>query len=179
MDIDLTGIAQVDLNGNGWQDFPTPSDAQSPSWRPNGKDVLFRGSNKLQLTAPGSQQAVDIVADQWWGSPSWSPDGTKFVAQKRIHDHTDIGLFDSSGKLIKFLTAPPSRCGAARTTSRPRGRPTARRILFLTDREAEGVWKLYRMNADGTGQAPFMPNVLKNVTFKYDFAAERVASWGK
>lgn len=179
MDFDLTGIAAVDLNGNGWQDLPAPRDAQSPSWRPNGQDLLFRGSNKLQLTAPGAQQAVDIVADQWWGSPSWSPDGTKFVAQKRIHDHTDIGLFDSNGKLIKYLTAPPSALRRSPHNVAPAWSADGKTILFLTDREGQGTWKLYRMNADGTGQAPFMPNVLKGVTFKYDFAAERVASWGK
>ena len=176
---DETGIVEIGLDGKGWEDMPAPSDAQSVSWRPNGDDLLFRGNNRLQLTGPG-QIATDIVTDAWFGSPIWSPDGTQFVAQKRIHDHTDLALFDASGRFIKFLTAPPSVLERSPHNVAPAWSLDGKSILFLTDREGgEGNWQLYRMNADGSGQAPFMPKVLKGVTFRYEFAAERVASWGK
>ncbi len=176
--IDQTGIVEINLDGTGWQDIAAPLDAQSPSWRSRSDDLLFRGNNRLQITGVGKTPA-DIVPDLWFGSPAWSPDGTRFVAQKRIHDHTDLALFDASGKLIKFLTAPPSAVQRSPQNVAPAWSPDGKTILFLTDREAAGVWKLYRMNADGSGQAPFMSQALKGVTFHYDFAAERVVSWGK
>jgi len=54
--------------------------------------------------------------------------------------------------------------------------PDGRTILFLTDRD--GAWRLYRMNADGSNQRPFLPTVLRDIPLAYDFSAERVASWG-
>jgi Tol biopolymer transport system component len=176
--IDETGLVEIGLYGDGWQDIAAANDAQSPSWRPNSEDLLHRGNNRLQVAGPG-RSPYDVSPDQWYGSPDWSPDGTKFVAQKRIHDHTDLALFDGSGALLKYLTKPQP-IGRAPHNVAPAWSADGKTILFLTDREAPGsTWKLYRMNADGSGQAPFLPKALKDVTFRYDFAAERVASWGK
>jgi Tol biopolymer transport system component len=50
-------------------------------------------------------------------------------------------------------------------------------ILFLSNRD--GAWKLYVMNADGSNQRLFLPNILGQLSFRYDFAAERTANWGK
>ncbi len=176
--VEQTALAEIGLDGSGWQDIPAANDAQSVSWRPQSEDLLYRGNNRLQITGPG-RAPYDVTQEQWTGSPAWSPDGTKFVAQKRIHDHTDLALFDASGALIKYLTKPPSAFGRSPHNVAPAWSPDGKTILFLTDREAPGAWKLYRMNADGSGQAPFLPKALKDVTFRYDFAAERVASWAK
>jgi Tol biopolymer transport system component len=178
LNIDQTALVEVGVNGTGWQDIPASTDAQSVSWRPNSEDLLYRGNNRLQLTTPGGKP-WNVTQDQWFGSPIWSPDGTKFVAQQRIHDHTDLALFDQSGAMINYLTKPPSALQRSPHNVAPFWSPDGKKILFLTDREGAGVWKLYSMNADGSGQAPFLPKALKSVTFRYDFAAERVGSWGK
>lgn len=176
---DLTGLVRVGADGQGWQDLPAPDDAQSPAWRPQSDDVLFRGNNRLQVTAP-DRKPVDVVAQTGFNSPAWAPDGSAFVAQQKIHDRTDLALFDASGRLIKYLTRPPSATRRAPNNVAATWSPDSKTILFLTDRDGgPGVWTLYRMNADGSGQAPFLPKALKNVTIKYDFVAERVASWGK
>ncbi len=175
---DQMGLVEVNLDGSGWQDVPAAWDAQSVAWRPNSEDLLYRGNFRLQVAGP-NRAPYDINPDTAYSSPAWSPDGARFVAQKRIHDHTDLALFDASGNLIQYLTKPPSAIGRSPHNVAPAWSPDGKTILFLTDREGAGVWKLYRMNADGSGQAPFLPKALKDVTFKYDFAAERVASWGK
>lgn len=175
---DKTGIVEIGLDGNGWQDVPAANDAQSVSWRPGSEELLYRGNSRLQVTG-ASRTPYDLTKDTGFGSPTWSPDGTKFVAQQRIHDHTDLALFDASGALIKYLTKPPSALRRSPHNVAPAWSPDGKTILFLTDRDTEGVWKLYRMNADGTNQAPYLPKALKDVTFRYDFAAERTVSWGK
>lgn len=176
--IDETGLVEVGVDGTGWQDIPTPADAQGVSWRPNSEELLYRGDDRLQITTPNGRP-WDVWPEPWFASPIWSPDGTKFLAQKRIHDHTDIALFDQSGAFINFLTKPPSVFERSPHNVAPSWSPDGKTILFLTDREGECVWKLYRMNIDGSGQAPFMPWALKDVRFRYDFSVERVASWGK
>ncbi len=35
------------------------------------------------------------------------------------------------------------------------------------------------MNADGGGQQPLLPDLLAPFVLRYDFAGERVASWGR
>lgn len=177
--IDQTGIVRVGLDGQGWQDIPAPVDAQSPSWRPASDELLFRGNNRLQITGP-DRAPVDVTKDVWFSSPIWSPDGTRFVAQQRIHDRQDLALFDASGRLIQYLTRPPSAVRRAPNNVAPAWSPDGKTILFLSDRDGgPGVWTLYSMNADGSAQAPFMPKALKGVNIKYDFVAERVISWGK
>jgi Tol biopolymer transport system component len=177
--IDQTGLVTVGLDGRGWQDLAAPLDAQSPAWRPKSDDVLFRGNNRLQITGRDRAPA-DVVAQNGFSSPAWSPDGSTFVAQQRIHDHTDLALFDASGRLIKYLTKPPTATRRSPNNVSPAWSPDGKTILFLSDRDGvPGAWTLYRMNADGSGQTPFLPKALKNVPIKYDFVAERVMNWGK
>lgn len=177
--IDQTGIVTVGLYDQTWQDMPAPEDAQSVSWRPKSDELLFRGNNRLQMTTPNGKP-WDLTKDVWWSSPIWSPDGTRFVAQQRIHDRNDIALFDASGRLLQYLTKPPSALRRAPNNVAPAWSPDGKTILFLTDRDGgPGVWTLYRMNADGSGQAPFLPQALKGITIRYDWVAERVVSWSK
>ena len=105
--IDQTGLVMVGADGQGWQDLAAPLDAQSAAWRPASDEVLFRGNNRLQITGR-DRTPFDVVTTTGFNSPAWSPDGSQFVAQQKIHDHTDLALFDASGRLIKYLTKPPS-----------------------------------------------------------------------
>jgi len=96
--------------------------------------------------------------------------------QKFIHDHTDLFLLDASGHVQARLTAPASVLERAHNNVAPTWSPDGRTILFLSDRD--GAWRLYRMNADGADQKPFLSAVLRGIPIAYDFAAERAASWG-
>ena len=99
----------------------------------------------------------------------------------RINNRSEIVLLDASGKVARYLTQPPptyERPGKPPPSSvAPTWSPDGQAILFLSDRD--GAWKLYIMNADGSNQRLFLPNVLGQLSFRYDFAAERTANWGK
>lgn len=167
------GIARVNADGQGWLDIPVSSDAQSVTWQPGDATLLYRAAAGLQVTGPDRAPQM-VVQDAAVGSPAWSPDGTRFAAQVRLHDRTDIFLFDAAGRRVAQLTSTGT--GGVHNVA-PAWSPDGRSLLFLSNRD--GSWRLYRMNADGSGQAPFLPAALKDIRFSYDFAAERVVSWGR
>ena len=169
-------LAQVSLADGAWLDLPAQRIAQSPNWHPSWNEIIYQGDQGLQITAPDSSTRP-LVNNVALHSPAWSPDGQHIVAQAYLHDRYDIVLLDAAGNIVKYLTAPATAIGRAPNNVAPAWSPDGRSILFLSDRD--GAWKLYRMSADGTGQAPFLPGVLGKLDFSYDFAAERIANWGR
>jgi hypothetical protein len=177
------GLVQVTVADGAWLDLAAQEKIQSPVWHPDRDEILYRGNRGLQITVPGGATRA-LVENVDLTSPAWSPDGQRIVAQIYLHDHTDIFLLDAAGNVQKRLTAPPSSTaseiparGRAPNNVAPAWSPDGRYILFLSDRD--GSWRLYRMNADGSGQAPFLPDALGKLTFSYNFAAERVVNWGR
>ncbi len=167
------GIARVNADGQGWLDIPAATDAQAVVWQPGSAALLYRGAGGLQVTGP-DRTPQTLVRDAAVGSPAWAPDGTRFVAQMRQHDRTEIFLFAASGQQVAQLTATAT--GGVHNVA-PAWSPDGKSLLFLSNRD--GAWRLYRMNTDGSGQAAFLPAALKDIRFSYDFAAERVVSWGR
>jgi dipeptidyl aminopeptidase/acylaminoacyl peptidase len=174
--IEETGIAQVSAQGQDWLDLGALGDAQSPDWHPNRDELLYRGGAGLQITAP-NQPTREVIRDPSISSPAWSPDGQLIAVQKRLHDNTEIFLLDAAGNTLARLTSPPTGPGRAPNNVAPAWSPDGGSIIFLSDRN--GAWHLYRMNPDGSEQAPLLPEVLGNIPLRYDFAAERAASWSK
>lgn len=174
--VDLTDLAQLTLADGSWLDLPSQRKSQSPTWHPNGNEILYTGRTGLQILSLG-QATRPLVNDVTLGSPVWSPDGQRIAVQAHKHDHWDIVLLDAAGNLLAQLTAPQPLAAQKPNNVAPTWAPDGRSLLFLSDRD--GAWRVYRMNADGTQQAPFLPQILGGITFNYEYAAERVLSWSK
>jgi hypothetical protein len=172
--LDKTELAQVNLEDGRWLDLASSPAAQSPHFHPVRDEILYRDRQGLQITTP-TGEIRSLAAEPGVGSPVWSPDGEHIAAQMHVHDHTDIFLLDAGGTIQQQLTAPAFGAPAANSVA-PSWSPDGRHIVFLSDRH--GSWRLYTMNADGTNQMPFLPAALRDIPLTYEFAAERVASWG-
>ena len=175
--VDQIGIARIGADGQGWQDVVSETDAQSLIWRPRQDDLLFRSEGGLQ-TVGADGRPQELVHNVDLNSPAVSPDGQRIAVQMHLHDHKDIFLLDAAGQIIQRLTTPPYGGGQAPDNVAPAWSPDGKTLLFLSNRDG-GAWRLYRMNADGSDQTLFLPGVLKDIAFRYDFAAERVMSWAK
>jgi len=170
-----TSLAEITLDSGAWRDLPVQETAQSPDYHPSWDELIFHARAGLQITGP-DQTARPLVDEPELRSPSWSPDGVNIVVQRYVHDHTDLFLLDAGGNVVRQLTQPiPGR--PATSNVAPTWSADGNWILFLSDRGGE--WQMYQMSKDGSGQEPFLPSVLSQFEFSYDYAAERVVNWGR
>ncbi|MBD3224260.1 MAG: hypothetical protein GF313_05985 [Caldithrix sp.] len=172
---DSTGTEQIytmyaDGSGiNKLTDFLPSELAINPSWRPDGKKIIFSswkfgtsaGPALWVMDADGSNQHVlyDPEPDNIHVPPiagkyaQWSPDGRKVVYELCVNcqlmTNLDILIFDTVSKDIKQLTTPPFSEG------RPDWNPVDDRIVFVSDRDYKDADSLrfrddlYVMDAEG------------------------------
>ncbi len=178
--MDDNGLAVADLSKGTRQNLISEGTIQSVQWRPGQDQLLFRGKQGLGIIRPGEQPSP-LGNDPSIGSPAWSPDGQRILAQMRINDRNEVVLLDAAGAVVKYLTQPPPTYEhpgrPAPNNVAPAWSPDGQWVLFLSDRD--GAWRLYVMNADGSEQRLFLPDVIGQLPLRYDFAAERMVNWGK
>lgn len=172
----LTDLAVVRVADGNWLDLASQRRSQTPSWHPKRDEILYTGRTGLQIITIG-EVTRPFVNDVTLGSPSWSPDGQRIVAQAYKHDHWDIVLMDAAGNVLAQLTQPDPLGSQKPNNVAPTWSPDGKLILFLSDRD--GRWRPYLMNADGSRQTPFLSQIFDKVNFSYNYAAERVFSWRK
>ena len=170
---DYWRISVINLKTGEKTDAPMDADghAFSPHWGPDGR-IVYKGVRGLFVTDEAGPP-VQITDDPWHWSPMWSPDGTRIAFMARRHDHWDIGVVNSDGGGLMFLTESPFVMFTRPiNTVAPVWSPDGRSLAFLSDRGGE--WRVYVMNTDGSSQRPLL-----DVPIVYDYAAERVMSWAR
>ena len=181
------GLRVIDVASGSFEDLPRELYSFSPTWDPvNAWRLVYDGDLglvTLDLNLGTSWRLTDDVQDH---SPTFSPDGQKIAVSYRQDDHWEIHTLnaDGSGRTrltqTSYLTwvrqqlngeTPRSWNNAA-----PSWSPDGSQIAFLTDRT--GVWEIWVMNADGSGQTPMFPaGALSGVSLQYNGVDERVLSW--
>ena len=161
----------VDVNTGNKTDLPLDNDGFSfvPNWGPDGTVVYkaFRGIG--ESTEDGAP--VLVTSDQVQTSPAWSPDGKRIALMIRHHDHWDVAVMNRDGSGLTTLTATSPIEGTKPVNNvAPAWSPDGGAIAFLSDRGGE--WRVYVMNADGSGQRKML-----DVPLAYNYAAERVLDW--
>jgi TolB protein len=118
-----------------------------PSWRPDGRAVLFASYREHQPRLFQIELATKRVSRLVAGpgavlGGAWSPDGSRLLAVREEGGNSDIFLADPSGRVIRQLT---EHWGIDIS---PTWAPDGRRFAFCSARS--GSPQIYAMNADGS-----------------------------
>jgi len=130
-----------------WNLTQDGSIALSPSWNPDGKQIVFSsfraGGDADLYIADFDQKRIRLLLEREGtdAAPTWSPKGDKIVFAGSSGMNTKLYKIDvSDGHLQKITT------GRGIDTS-PSWSPTGREIVFMSDRT--GRPHIYRMDSDG------------------------------
>ena len=138
----------------GRYQFPELVALSSPSWSPDGEEIVFSGLgadgiSDLYVLDFRTQEHRRLTEDTYKdGEPDWSPDGRYIVfssdrtAFGRSGD-TNLFLYDLSTGRISYLTYGPWKDRG------PRWSPDGDWIAFTSDRQ--GVFDLYLVDRSGHG----------------------------
>ena len=171
----VPGIWVMNSDGSGRQSLGATG--SSPAWSPDGYEIAYSWT-RIGVIRPDGSGATnlsgnflpDTVIDRY---PSWSPDSNKIAFTSNRSGNFDIWAMDRNGSGKTRLT------DTATDESRPSWSSDSEQILFTSDREDPYLgcdpdgppchFKLYGMNADGTGQAKLSDTALRgNLGAYYD-----------
>lgn len=164
--------------------FPPEGEAYSPSWSPDGEEIIFTsfkggistgpaiwvmdadGSNQRYLYHPDpeNEHANPIIGN----NPKWSPDGTKVAFDLclncQIYTDNTIWVFDTLTKELTQLTPHEENPGHPASDLYPSWSPDGSQIIFTSNRDyVNGDTlrfrdELYIMNENGTNQIRITEN---------------------
>ncbi len=170
-------LGVVEVESGQFSELPTYLGSSSPTWGWQGTEpaIIYGGARGLGIIALESQYRY-LTDHPAHCTPAWSPDGRRVAYMIRYPDRGELWAMNPDGSNQAPLTAPP--LGARRPISSvaPAWSPDSRHIVFLSNRN--GPWEMFVMKADGSEQRKMLAAALDHLSFSYEFASERVVSWG-
>ncbi len=153
-----------------------PSLTMLPSWRPDGKALLFtsyRGGKPELWTVELATKAVRKVASvgELATGGAFSPDGRLLAFAASEDGNSDVWVANADGSNPRRLTHDPG------TDTSPTWSPDGRRIAFVSTRA--GNPHLYLMNADGSGQRRLTFKGTYNQTPRWSPRGDLIAFTGR
>jgi len=112
----------------------------SPTWSPDGTQVLYSHNGKLWLiNADGTAPTSLGISGMY---PAWSPDGSKIAFTWEANGTYAVFIADRDGTNVRQVTQPIQQDDFARWS------PDGRQLVF--QRVENGILHLFRIDADGS-----------------------------
>jgi Tol biopolymer transport system component len=156
--------------------LPTLQSAHSPYYHPAGGQVIHLTRKGLDIAYTDEDHPPEsILLHPNLGAPIYSPDGQYIYISKKDGDNWDIWRYNADGSAPFALTHPPGLRDRPVNHVAPAVSPDGRHLLFLSDRN--GFWQMWMMDSDGGHQRLFMPSILHDIQFQFDFGRARMIDW--
>jgi WD40 repeat protein len=172
------GLSRVSSNGSGdFRDINALDSAIAPDWNEAG--IVYQTVRGVDITedTPDGQTRV-LFREDWTHDPDWQPNGGYVLYMARQGTHWEIFRVNSEGGGETALTRPQTTLvDQLPSNVAPAWSYDGTQIVYLSSRRADednGPWRLWVMNADGSGKRLLDTGI----EIDYAYASEQVASWG-
>ncbi len=171
------GMSRVNVNGGDFRDLPVLMSAKAPSWGPNG--IVYQSNTSIEVTQdePGATTTA-VLKEPYYQDPDWQPNTNLIAFQSREGTHWEIFVVNEDGSGMYPLTRPVTTLvDQLPSNVAPAWSPDGHHIVYLSSRDennSEGPWRIWVMNADGSGQRPLGIDL----PIEYNYAAEQALDWG-
>ncbi|MGL4648688.1 MAG: hypothetical protein ACRC1H_04720, partial [Caldilineaceae bacterium] len=171
------GISRIASGGGEFRDIAALDSAVAPDW--NAAGIVYQSTAGIEVTEDTPTGATRaIFQEDWDHDPDWQPNGGYMLFQSKEGSHWEIWRITPEGTGITALTRPVTTLVEQLPSNvAPAWSYDGQQIVYLSSRrddEDTGPWRLWVMNADGSGKRPLGVNV----PIDYSFASEQVADWG-
>ncbi len=181
--MDQRGLSRVDYDGNSYRDIPAMLTANAPDWTEAG--IVYQSQDGIQSTADTPEDVNQLVKGGFeyrYQDPAWQPGGARIVFQSKEGSHSEIFSVNGDGSGLVALTRPTNvMADELPQNVSPAWSPDGRSIVFLSNRDdagSAGAWRLWVMDANGSNQRLLDPDVLGQISFRYDNNADQMVDWG-
>lgn len=171
------GLSRVSPEGENFRDIAALDSAVAPDWNEAG--IVYESTAGIEITEDtpeGDTRAV--LQEDWDHDPDWQPGGGRILFQSKEGDHWEIWSITPDGGGLVALTRPETTLvDQLPSNVAPAWSYDGTHIVYLssrTDDEEHGPWRLWVMNADGSGKR----RLPIDIEVDYVFASDQVADWG-
>jgi uncharacterized protein YraI len=172
------GLSRVSVDGGDFRDIAALDSAVAPDWNEAG--IVYQSAAGLEVTE--DKEGADtrsIFQENWDHDPDWAPNGGRVIFQSKEGPHWEIWSINPDGSGIVALTRPETTLvDAMPSNASPAWSPDGSQIVYLsnrTDDEEAGAWRVWVMNADGSGKQ----RLPIDLDISYSFGAEQMVGWGR
>ena len=172
------GLSRVAGNGSrNFRDINALDSAVAPDWNEAG--IVYQNAAGFDITedTPTGQTRPLLRAD-WVQDPDWQPNGGLILFQSKEGTHWEIFRITADGGGETALTRPQTTLvDELPSNVAPAWSFDGTQIVYLSSRrddEDTGPWRIWVMNADGSGKR----SLPIDLEIDYSFASEQVVSWG-